>query len=159
MSLNCLSQKRGPVHVPLCNSGLPRNLSFLRFLYNTFATRWRKRSQNRVMSPTRDGIDLSLSGVPGKFITAVVLAVAAMAPAAFAQAITPRDTLVANHGSVSAGAVTFGSFQKPRILPSPLAAVMSSAISAFQPLRMPMEQFRWSSPQSTPRRDRPVLWR
>ena len=75
------------------------------------------------MSPTRDGIDLSLTGIPGKLITVVALAAAAMAPAAFAQAITPLDTLVANHGSVSAGAVTFGGFQKPRILPAPLAPV------------------------------------
>jgi len=100
---------------PICpavsdSAWLTFRISFLQLLYNTFATRWRKRSQNRVMSPTRDGIDLSLTGIPGKLITVVALAAAAMAPAAFAQAIIPLDTLVANHGSVSAGAVTFGGF-------------------------------------------------
>ena len=105
---------------PAC---LTLRMSFLQFPYNTFATRWRKRSQNRLMSTTRDGVDPSHSGVPGRFLIALAVAVAAMAPATFAQAITPLDTLVANHGSVSAGAVTFGGFQKPRILPSPLAPV------------------------------------
>jgi hypothetical protein len=35
--------------------------------------------------------------------------------------ITPLDTLVANHGSISAGNITFSNFQKPKVLPSPLA--------------------------------------
>lgn len=42
--------------------------------------------------------------------------------ASFAQtSIVPLDSLVASHGSVSAGSVTFSNFQKPKILPSPLA--------------------------------------
>jgi hypothetical protein len=35
--------------------------------------------------------------------------------------ITPLDTLIANRGALSAGDITFSNFQKPKVLPSPVA--------------------------------------
>ncbi len=47
------------------------------------------------------------------FLSAAVFSV----PAAAQAPIVPLNTLVANHGSVTAGDVTFGNFQKPTLLP------------------------------------------
>jgi hypothetical protein len=57
-------------------------------------------------------------------IRLLLVAAVIMMSAGFAQSpITPLDALVANHGSISAGPVTFSSFQKPGILPNPLTPV------------------------------------
>ncbi|HYZ85712.1 MAG TPA: hypothetical protein VE621_14980, partial [Bryobacteraceae bacterium] len=51
-----------------------------------------------------------------------VLVAAAFAVPLMAQtSIIPLNTLVANHGSISAGNVNFSNFQKPGVLPSPVA--------------------------------------
>jgi len=57
------------------------------------------------------------TGVPLSVLAVIVFAL----PAVAQSPVTPLNTLVANHGSVTAGDVTFSNFQKPKILPSPLA--------------------------------------
>src|ERR1700704_3783724 len=49
------------------------------------------------------------------------IAAAAFLPAAAQPPVTPLDTLIANHGSLTAGDLTFSNFQKPKVLPSPVA--------------------------------------
>jgi hypothetical protein len=41
-------------------------------------------------------------------------------PVAAQSPTTPLDTLIANHGSITIGDVTFSNFQKPKVLPSPV---------------------------------------
>jgi hypothetical protein len=39
---------------------------------------------------------------------------------AIGQTLTPLDSLIGYHGSVTAGDITFSNFQKPKVLPSPV---------------------------------------
>ncbi|MCU1261513.1 MAG: hypothetical protein JWO80_4398, partial [Bryobacterales bacterium] len=65
--------------------------------------------------------------MPKKFSARPLISLVAAAfltlPVAAQTPTTPLDTLIANHGSVTVGDVTFSNFQKPKVLPSPVGVL------------------------------------
>jgi hypothetical protein len=63
----------------------------------------------------------SVSDDMQKFGVLLSITAAAFLPAAAQPPVTPLDILIANHGSLTVGDITFSNFQKPKVLPSPVA--------------------------------------
>src|SRR3981081_2085799 len=56
-----------------------------------------------------------------KFVLSITAAAFLILPAAAQTPVIPLATLIANRGSLTVGDITFSNFQKPKVLPSPVA--------------------------------------